>query len=149
MARGFMFEVSRDKNSLGQINAGFYDTYPLPSGVDGVRNDDRASKTIEVLFKDLKEFGVLIDNSSNSVQFSLESKKNMFHERFVKFKDLVDNMSEEDFVNDVYTYMSTLECSTGDLVYDVDAGCVYDWDNWIRTVPNNELIYFGNVMVIR
>lgn len=147
MARGYLFTVAEEKDSIPNINA------------DGMALGSESwqaewfedLKTDFVLESTLSSLGAAFKKAEDGLYtatFGSGVKEKYFKARYEKFKKLSSELSFKDFTSsDLLEIKSAMEDGYGNAVID-EENCFHTFDSWLREMEPEKTYWFGNVILM-
>lgn len=145
MARGFIYEISTDKDTIGCMTENdFYEQRGINAAYFENTKDDGI---VEQFLEELQTAGFKVDFDKKRFYRTMDAVKNYFKERYEKFMEEAETLTLYDFTDsDVAARLSSLiKDNYSDAV--MCDGTFYDLDSFIRDM-GGETYYVGNVVLM-
>lgn len=150
MARGYLYVVNTDENASMDVSE--EELYNLTGHqFDYVENmpEKESKELVEDLMKKFAAYGAetcteeLNEGEFPYVVLTQDIARKYFAPRLQTLKDMMQDMTIDDFIDNGYKIKQLVEDSYGDAVY--WNGSFYTLDYFMRNVGNAK-VYFGNVL---
>lgn len=150
MARGYLYEISNNKNKLGSTTAENISGIQEKMGLDSVHNDSTSNITRALVLKHLSEKCGATITKDLGIIFTKEAKKKYFEEKYQRFTSLAKKMTLEIFsTSSLYDLRDSIENNYGDIVFNTDEETWDTFDAFMRQAACDIPYYIGNIMIIK
>lgn len=152
MARGYIYEISKDKESLRNIQAeDFYDDVKSLS-IDFVSDEIDVEQRIEDFLNHLADYRFEVDYEEKSFFVKRDDKIRYYSDRYKQLKSDAEKMTLEAFAtSDLFTFRNLVMDEYGDVVCEStesEDSELIDWDSWLRAAEENVKYFIGGVVLM-